>query len=283
MRALVLSLAALLIAVPAAAAQDKTRSETKIAPSPGGEVRAELSYVKEDELFRYRDVRIRIARGGQTLLDAAVPAPCSPAEFCPVSLAGGGELDSLFVADLNADGEPEVWVDLYTGGAHCCTYTQLWHYRAATNGYSRVKRAWGDVGYVLTDLDGDGSPEFRSANPSFSSAFTAYVLSGFPIQIWKFGGGKLNDVTRGYRRRIKRDLRSHLKIYKQLRKDEDGDVRGFLAAYTADKYLLGQSTTAFDLVYAAYRRGELNPPLGGATGKKYIAELRSFLRRTGYR
>lgn len=290
MRALVPALAALLIAAPGAAAQEKPRTETKTAPSPGGEVRAELSYVQEEDLFRYRDVRLKITRAGQTVLDAAVPAPCSPAEFCPVSPAGGVELESLFLADLNADGEPEAWVDLYTGGAHCCTYTQLYSHASGggTEGtavYRRFKQAWGDVGYVLKDLDGDGSPEFRSADPSFSSAFTAYVLSGFPIQIWKFGGGRLNDVTRGYRALIKSDLRRHVKLYKQIRDDDDADVRGFLAAYVADKYLLGQSDSAFDLVYAAHRRGELRPPFGdsSATGKRYISALRKFLRRTGYR
>ena len=281
MRVLVAALAVLVLAAPSALAQDTARTETKTAASPAGEVRAELSYVKEDD-FRYRDVRIRIVRGGATVLDAPVPAPC---DECPTNPSGAGDLDSLQLRDLDGDGEPEAMVDLYTGGAHCCLYSQIYGFRASPDRYARVKATWGDVGYTLKDLDGDGSPEFRSADWRFSSAFTAYVLSGFPIQVWEYANGRMNDVTRGFRTLVKRSLRSHLKLYKQVRKDEDGDVRGFLAAYVAEKYLLGQGDTAFDLVYAAYRRGELSPPLaiGSARGKKYISALRKLLRQTGYR
>jgi hypothetical protein len=277
------ALAALVLTAPGALAAESSRTETHTATSPAGEVTAELSYTKTGD-FEYENVRIKITRGGQVLLDALVPAPCK--DFCSSIPSGAGELDSLQLLDLNGDGEPEAIVDLFTGGAHCCLYTQLYAYRAATNNYPRLKQFWGDVGYTLKDLDGDGSPEFRSADPSFSSAFTAYVLSGFPVQIWKFGNGRLNDVTRGYKKLIKSDLKRQLGFYKQVRDDEGGDVRGFLAAYVADKYLLGQGDTAFALVYAAYRRGELKPPSpddSSVRGKRYISELRKFLRRTGYR
>jgi hypothetical protein len=62
-------------------------------------------------------------------------------------------------------------------------------------------------------------------------------------------------------------------------------VRGFLAAYAADKYLLGQGETAFDLIYTAYRRGDLGPTGGDTSpsGKRYISALRKHLRKTGYR
>jgi hypothetical protein len=284
MRIPLLALTVSLALVPAARAADAPRTETHTSSSPAGEVRAELSYVKKSE-FEYSDVRLKITRAGQVLLDAAVPAPCRE---CPtIPAAANADEDSAQLVDLDKNGEPEVVVDLYTGGAHCCLFSQIYGFDAAGNVYRRWKQDWGDVGYTLKDLDGDGSPEFRSADWRFSSAFTAYVLTGFPIQVWKYGGLKMNDVTRGYRNLIKASLRSHLKLYKQIRRDKDlPDVRGFLAAYTAEKYLLGQGDTALDLVYAAYRRGELRAQPGGddeARGKRYITALRKFLRQTGYR
>ena len=278
-RGLVLALLVLLLVPAGALAQEK--QEVAKHPSPGGDVSAELTFTKVSD-FEYTNVRLKITRGGAVLHDARVPAPC---EECPTNPAGGGEPDipSLRLRDLDGDGEPEALVDLYTGGAHCCTYTQIYGYHAATNAYRRFKAGWGDVGYELVDLDGDGPPEFRSADPRFAGAFTAYVASGFPIQLWRWTSGRLTDVTRNYRSLIKANLRGYLKLYREVRRDRDGDVRGFLAAYVADKYLLGQGDTAFDLVYAAYRRGELNPPFGSLRGKRYISALRRYLRRWGYR
>jgi hypothetical protein len=94
------------------------------------------------------------------------------------------------------------------------------------------------------------------------------------------------NVTRQFRSVIKSNLRDYLRLYKKIRKDPDvPDVRGFLAAYVADKYLLGQADTAFDLVNAAYRRGELKALEGDTSpsGKKYISLLRKTLRKWGYR
>ncbi|MDQ3934041.1 MAG: hypothetical protein M3340_05350 [Actinomycetota bacterium] len=281
-RSLVLAILALFLLAPAALAQEQ--QETARHPSPGGDVSAELSYTKLDD-FNYENVRIKITRAGNVLHDALVPEPC---EDCPPAPAGLGDPEnpSLRLRDLNSDGEPEALVDLYTGGAHCCTYTQIYRYDAATNAYRRLKAAWGDYGYELTDLNGDGTPEFRSADWRFAGAFTAYAASGAPIQIWRFGGSRMVNVTRQFRSLVKANLRDFLRLYKEIRRDPDvPDVRGFLAAYVADKYLLGQGDTAFDLVNAAHRRGELKALPGDTSpaGKRYITALRRFLRKTGYR
>jgi hypothetical protein len=281
-RVLLIALLALTL-LPAAASAQPMQEDAK-HPSPGGEVAAQLSYDRKED-FRYEDVRIKITRGGAVLLDALVPPPC---DECPVIPAGRGddESPSLNLRDIDGDGEPEALIDLYTGGAHCCSYTQIYDYHAATNAYRRVKGAWGDYGYTLRDLDKDGLPEFESADWRFAGAFTAYAASGAPPRIFEFTGGRLKDVTRDFRSRIKSNLRTYLRLYKNWRDDDEApEVRGFLAAYVADKYLLGQGDTAFDLVYAAHRRGDLTPPaeFGGPRGKKYISALRRFLRKTGYR
>jgi hypothetical protein len=253
-------------------------------PSPGGDVAAQLTYDKQSD-FEYKDVRLKITRGGATLHDALVPAPC---DECPVIPQGLGEPDipSLKVRDLDANGEPEVLVDLYTGGAHCCSYTQIYALDAAGTAYRRVKGSWGDYGYELEDLNNDGKPEFNSRDFRFAAAFTAYAASGAPPLILRFEKGRLVNVTRQFRAVVKANLRDYLRLYKRWRDDKDTpEVRGFLAAYVADKYLLGQSDSAFDLVNSAYRRGDLSPPreFGGPRGKKYISELRKYLRRWGYR
>lgn len=49
--------------------------------------------------------------------------------------------------------------------------------------------------------------------------------------------------------------------------------RGPLAAYLADKYMLGQEQEGWERVQQAYR---------GSDRQQYFIELRSFLQETGY-
>src|SRR5437879_464600 len=75
-----------------------------------------------------------------------------------------------------------------------------------------------------------------------------------------------------------------LKSYRQDRRQRDFDVRGVLAAYVADQYLLGRPARGWALLRTALRRGELQrgvDPLW-PVGRAYVRKLRSFLARTGY-
>jgi hypothetical protein len=51
-------------------------------------------------------------------------------------------------------------------------------------------------------------------------------------------------------------------------------VRGVLAAWLADQYLLGRGAAGWSVLRRAERRGEVD--------RAYLRKLRSFLRRTGY-
>ena len=57
----------------------------------------------------------------------------------------------LRIIDLDGDGEPEVLVDLYTGGAHCCWATLFLRWDGHT--YRSMQHLWGDPSYDLSDLD----------------------------------------------------------------------------------------------------------------------------------
>jgi len=214
-----------------------------------GPVSADLTYRETHD--SYRDVRIVIHRHGVLTL----AAPLS--RFCPGCLLSGYNLllgRPLTIADLDGDGEPEVLVDLYTGGAHCCFYTVVLRYDG--HSYEAVTHLWGDPGYELSDLDHDGRPELVSADDRFADQFTAYASSLLPVQVWRYDHGMLTDVTSQYP-----------------------------DAWLADEYRLGLGDEGWAKIRAAYARGELSSPRVDPiwpAGQKYLSALRSFLVKTGY-
>lgn len=256
----------LLLATFSVAAQVATAATREVKVAKSGPVTAELSYQKDG--YQYRNVRLKIVRAGKTLSDRTVPA----SEYDRPLTDGNFQ-----VADLDGDKEPEVIVDFYTGGAHCCTYSLIYGYNSAKRQYSNIKQDWQNTGYKLRDLNGDRVPEFNSADNRFAYKFTAYAGSRFPVQIWQYRGGKMTDATRQFRQQIARDAAGWWKDFEEQRKngiDSEGfNVKGILAAYLADKYMLGQGEEGWRQVRQAYQLRDR---------EKFFSELQAFLKESGY-
>jgi hypothetical protein len=238
-----------------------------------GAVTAELSYTVRDAVVR--DLRVRIRRRGRLVSDVR-PRPLHP---------GGRVAGPLVVRDLDGDSEPEVVLDLYSGGAHCCTSSLFLGYVRARGTYAKTVRSWGNQGYRVVDYDGDRRPELTSRDDRFAAAFTAYAASASPIQIWRYERGRLRNVTRRFPARIGHDAVQLWREYIRVRKSNFPEVRGFLAAWVADQALLGREAVGWRVLEGAQRRGELGRSAtmdGYPAGKRYLAALRAFLRRTGY-
>jgi hypothetical protein len=187
------------------------------------------------------------------------------------------------IRDLDGDGEPEVLVDLYTGGAHCCSYTVILRFDGGT--YRGTVALWGDPGYGLRDLDRDGRPELVTADDRFAYTFTSYAASFLPLRIESYDHGTLTDVTSQFRSLVSAEASSLWAEYLKVRRNRANDVRGLLAAWLADEYRLGRADEGWKQLEAAYRRGELSAPRVDPlwpTGRKYVRALRAFLVKAGY-
>jgi hypothetical protein len=268
------------IAAGATIAEAKSTTETASL----GAVQAQLSYQTGSD-FSFHNVRVSISRNGTQLVNEQLKSLC---RFCTVSPADGGQPGAKSVNVLDLDGvatEPEVVVDLFTGGAHCCFYSVIYYYAPATNSYRSLTHEWLDPGYQFADLDGNNIPEFVSADGRFAYRFGPFADSRFPPQIWNFQNGALIDVTREYPQLVKQDLARETHSYQARRKTHRLGVGTILAAIVADRCLLGQCSRGFGLVKTAISRGDLSrdvrfsqPPYN----RRYLRALRRFLGRLGY-
>jgi hypothetical protein len=269
-RAAVLScaIAVALVAAPAAA-----RATTESASS--GAVSATFSY--HGRVPEITGETLAIARSGRVVYRARVSAP----PYCPVShpcwpLASGRRA-SLHVLDLEPGGQPDVILDLFSGGAHCCTIEQVFSFDSGTGTYVPTTRDFGDPPAPIEDLGHNGRYEFVTADDSFAYRFTDFAGSGLPLEILTFAHRRFTNVTRRYPKLIARDAASFLRAFKHDLADGDG----LIAAWAADEDNLGHEALVSSTLAKELKAGALHGavyPRGG----KFVSALQRFLRREGY-
>jgi len=96
----------------------------------------------------------------------------------------GWRADLVAVApgdDLTGDGVPNLLVEAYTGGAHCC-----FHYALLSLG-DGLEVVWegflADAGAVVTDLAGDGRRQLMTADMGFAYAFCSFAETPAPAVV----------------------------------------------------------------------------------------------------
>ena len=263
-----------------------------------GPVRAYLYYTQTGS-YIYTHPRVQIIRSGQVLVDEPVP-PYRPAYNTTVQpawpvTAPSTKRHSLTVRDLDADGEPEVMVELTWGGAHHVTWSRVYRYDRAKRRYLASVHFWGDPGFELKQLNRDPRPEWLSADPRFQGRFACEGCSGVPLQVWTYRAGRWQDITRAFPTRIRNDAAHWWRVYLSERGKSVPErtarmasalVRGWLAAWAGDEELLGRHRQVITALDRARRRGDLAVEgieldvRGNAS--TYIRQLLRFMRRAGY-
>jgi hypothetical protein len=226
--------------------------------------------------------RLTISRAGTVAYDHPVAS-----KFCYTACAPGAPTasgPSLHVFDLEPGGERDVVLDLFSGGAHCCSIEQIFSLDGATGTYAETERNFGDPGEQILDLGHNGRFEFLTADDSFAYEFTDYAASGMPIQILTFSARRFRDVTRSYPTLIRKDAAGWLGTFKSLAKDHYRDSVGVIAAWAADEDLLGHQRLVSRFLAQQLKAGHLNSALSPQEpgGKRFVSNLQRFLRKHGY-
>jgi hypothetical protein len=238
-----------------------------------GALRAQYAYDGLPTLARH--ARIRIWSGGRLIVNRS-------AGGLGPGYGGrrGGAARALAVRQLDATGPPEVVLNLYSGGAHCCWETWIF------TGAHRARQAWGHALPVLRDADGDGAPELHGLDTSFAYAFGPFATSRFPAEVWRYAGGAVTNVSSSFPDEIRADQATQYAAYLEARDARAAQgVRAALAAYAADGYRLGTGDQAMAVVQAAVAAGETDTDKDDGDGfwmPDYLGTLRGLLGKLGY-
>lgn len=235
------------------------QAETKSAES--GNVKAEVSSDSRNGLC-WQNPRLRLVRNGQTVLNEDIPK--KEVGYC--------WLLELQVRDLDKDNEPEIILDVFSGGAHCCTSSLIYRYDARTKKYVAIAHRWGNgERYNIEDIGRDGTVEFVFRDDRFAYKFASFGGSYYPLQIWRYNQGKMIDVTRRHPRAVKNHAVQLWQKYITNKAQVEG--KAILAAYLADKYSLGEGEDGWRQLQEVYRESDR---------QQFFSLLRKFLQETGY-
>jgi hypothetical protein len=259
-----------------AAAAAPARADEQTAS--GGPVTATFSFSSAREFAGADAMQLTITRNGQQLY-AGHPQVGDCDHFHACGPGAGPDRNSVSVRDLDGDGEPEVLLDLYWGGAHCCFFANVYSFDGT--GYRAVSHDFADAGYRLADLDHDGRPEFVSADARFAYQFAAFAFSLFPVQIWSFRHGAFADATSRFPGRIRSDEHRAWNAYRAQLRHRGDEPRGAIAAWAADRYRLGRRAATLRTLRRLAREGRL-PGTLPTSQRRFVSELDRFLRRHGY-
>jgi hypothetical protein len=245
-----------------------------------GGVRAAITYTSPEELAEDSVVDLRIERHGRRVLRARV-RPYGPdlRGTNPTVTHGSKAID---VVDLDADGEPEVVLDLYWGGAHCCTWSEVYRWEPTAKRYDRVRYVWGDNDYDVRDVDGDGRPELVTWDDRFAYAFTSFAGSSFPVQVLHYEAGRMVDVTRHHLDLVRADAAEQQRRYEEVTGTENED-RGALGAWAADECLLDRCDAALAEVHRRTPTSTTTTDFAPEPYATFERHLRTKLTRLGYR
>ena len=264
----------------------KTTGETSLENTniPGiverfddGNLQAEIIYRQANNTDLVSDLYLKIIRGGKTILNQPIPVESLASASDSTMALLAGRFVKVQLLDLDGDKESEVLVDLFTinnsnapfiGG----TYSFIYRYEPKENQYTMLRHYWGNINYRVTDLDNDNIPEFKSFDSRFANVFSNLNDSFFPVRIFQYYQGEILDVTKKYPVQINSDASEMwLEFYRRLNKKQN--VKGVLAAYLANKYMLGEKEEGWKSIESAYQ---------GSDRSTYFANLRNFLTEKGY-
>jgi hypothetical protein len=230
----------------------------------------------------YSHERLKIVRAGtnNVVYNEPVASEACGTECAPG--ATGSHRNSVHVVDLEHSGSPDVVLDLYSGGAHCCSVEQVFSYAPSSGTYVKTERNFGDPGDRIRVID--NRDLFFTADDRFAYAFTDYAASGLPLQILSFSDGQFEDVTRTFPTEIAADAQRWMKAFTDMAGDHYADSVGVAAAWAADEELLGHGSRVDGFLRRQAREGHLNSALEpkAQSGQRFIRALDRQLSRDGY-
>ncbi|MBE9117423.1 hypothetical protein IQ249_16100 [Lusitaniella coriacea LEGE 07157] len=251
------------------------------------QVKAIFSYNYKGKLFCYRESSLKILRSEKIYINE------SPEQVLSKKWMGVSDCNfrygGLDIQDLDGDREPEIILNLHTGGNKCCYLSLIYGYNVEQDRYDAISHFFAQSLFQKEDIDRDGILEFNGFDDSTSNFF-GFFTSTFPKQIWQYRQGKMHLSNQCFPQEISNVAESLWQKYLELRSKKlvkQGDseeeleewgisdtyVTVILAAYLANKYSLNQGEDGWQQLREFYHWRDR---------EEFFGILQNFLEKRGY-
>ncbi len=229
-----------------------------------------------------RDPHLQISQSGKVIYSREVTSSWCGNECWP-DLIDAGQT-TLHVVRLQPHRPPSVVLDLYSGGAHCCSVEQVFTLGPKSDRVQKTEHNFGDPGVRLVRIGPGGTYDFLSADDAFAYAFTDYAASGMPIEIFQVVNNGFRDVTRSFPKLIAQDARRWHAAFEASARSSYQDTVGIVAAWAADEDMLGRYASVRTFLAAQAKAGHLNCALSPIepSGQRFVITLENFLHAHHY-
>ena len=233
-----------------------------------GEIKAQLL---ADSNSTIQLMQIKITRKGDLISEDVISMAnlSSPG----VKTVKNARVIDFEILDLDNDKEPEILVDLLIDEDNNLKsyYSVIYQYSPIKREYRDLQQKWGLISYQLK-TDNQETPILIHYDQRFSKQFQVYTPEQLPLQIFKYQFGEWQDVTKKYSELLAEHNSVLLQeITKRNRLKQD--LKGVLAAYLAQQYLLGEADAGWKTVKEVYQNPDKN---------QFFTQLRQWLKQTGY-
>ncbi|RLE29445.1 hypothetical protein DRJ27_04645 [Candidatus Acetothermia bacterium] len=132
-------------------------------------------------------------------------------------------LDPLTGRDITGEGNPDVIIRGYSGGAHCCFYTIVCDLGEELRIYATPDSPEGNCPGEFVDLDGDGTYEFVTCDDSFAYRYCCYAGSPAVKAVLRLVPGKgFVPVSPEFSQLYEEDIRRHTEMAEAAREKGKG-------------------------------------------------------------
>jgi hypothetical protein len=210
-------------------------------------------------------------------------------------------IDELCLVRFHGGSVPDVIMEGFSGGAHCCQLPVFYAFDGSHSRYDKVvdltapkstiNVAWDDNG-GFEPMNVGGQILLRTEDDHFAYAFGCYACTPMPIQLDAFGEGGLTNVTGQHPQLVAKEAAQLRKLSLAQAKAEKSNESNYigpfgpLAAYVADDCVLGRGAQAWATVEALQREGKLRNQLfavdTGLDHGSFVATLKTFLVKGEY-